>query len=174
MGTYIDIKTNRNIPTVANYSALPAPASAVNEYYWVLASQGTAWLPGGFGGTYYPLGLYYSNGTTWSHMETPVQATQIEVDAGINEDKFVAPKTLAESTYVIDFFIGILFEVVDTWTYVAPQVFQINTVDNPDGIVYTITVNALPYTLGNTINLYDVVEINGDIVGFLKLNCKLV
>jgi hypothetical protein len=94
LSTYIDIKTNRNIPTVANYAALPAPNIAVGEYYWVLASQGTYWLPGNLGGTYYPLGLYFSNGAVWSHMETPVQATLSEVNIGTIEDKFVSPSTL--------------------------------------------------------------------------------
>lgn len=172
MGTYIDIKTNRNIPTVANYSALPAPASVVNEYYWVLASQGTAWLPGSMGGTYYPLGLYYSNGTTWSHMATPVQATQVEVDAGVNEDKFVSPKTLKDSVYFTEFEISVNFIDVDTFNYRAPENFTIDTIDNPDGLTLTIEVNGLPYTLGTLINYLDTLEVTPDIVGFIKLNCS--
>lgn len=162
MGTYIDIKTNRNIPTVANFSALPAPASAVNEYYWVLASQGTA----------YPLGLYYSNGITWSHMVTPVQATQVEVDAGVNEDKFVSPKTLKDSVYFTQFEIGVNFLDVETFNYRAPENFTIDTIDNPDGLVLTIEVNGNPYVLGTLINYLDTLEITPDIVGFIKLNCS--
>jgi hypothetical protein len=57
-------------------------------------SQGTSWLPGPLGGTYYPKGLYYSNGTSWEYIDTPYQATQAEVDAGIVDDKFVTPLTL--------------------------------------------------------------------------------
>jgi hypothetical protein len=93
MSTIIDVRTNRNIPTVNTYSDLPPAVSNVAEYYWVLNPQGTYWLPGSLGGTYYPKGLYFSNGTTWSHTETPVQASQIEVDAGVIDDKFVSPLT---------------------------------------------------------------------------------
>jgi len=83
---------------VANYSALPAVADATGNFYWVSASQGTAWLPGSLGGTYYPKGLYYSNGVTWEYTETPAQATQLEVNTGTNTDKFVTPSTLTNAT----------------------------------------------------------------------------
>lgn len=86
-----------SITVVANYSALPAPNTVSGKFYWCENSQGTWWLPGPLGGTYYPNGLYYSNGTTWEYMETPYQATQAEVDAGTNDDKFVTPKTLYNS-----------------------------------------------------------------------------
>jgi hypothetical protein len=82
------------ITVVANYSALPAPSTVAGQFYWCESSQGTWWLPGSLGGTYYPNGLYYSNGTTWEYMEVPFEATQAEVDAGVVNDKFVTPKTL--------------------------------------------------------------------------------
>jgi hypothetical protein len=82
------------ITVVANYSALPAANTQTGKFYWCENSQGTWWLPGNMGGTYYPNGLYYSNGTTWEWMESPYQATQAEVDAGTNDDKFVTPLTL--------------------------------------------------------------------------------
>lgn len=86
-------------PTVvANYSALPSVAAAVGLFYWCEASQGTAWLPGSLGGTYYPKGQYYSNGTIWEYQETPSQATQSDVNTGTNTDKFVTPSTLSNST----------------------------------------------------------------------------
>jgi hypothetical protein len=61
---------------VPYFSNLPNPADAQTNFYWVENSQGTKWLPWNLGGTYYPKGLYYSNGTAWSHMDTPYQATQ--------------------------------------------------------------------------------------------------
>jgi len=79
---------------VANYSALPTPAAGNGKFYWCQSSQGTKWLPGSLGGTYYPAGLYHSNGTTWEFMNTPYQATQIEVDAGLDSEKFVTSSTL--------------------------------------------------------------------------------
>ena len=86
-----------SIIVVANYSALPDPTTVSGEFYWVSNSQGTKWLPGSLGGTYYNSGLYYSNGTTWEFMNVPYQATQLEVDTGTNTDKFVTPKTFNDS-----------------------------------------------------------------------------
>ena len=86
------------ITTVANYSALPSAASVSGKFYWCEASQGTKWLPFSVGGTYYPLGMYYSNGVTWEFSETPYQATQSEVNTGTNTDKFVSPSTFTNAS----------------------------------------------------------------------------
>jgi hypothetical protein len=94
----ISISSNADdITVVANYSALPAANTVSGQFYWCSASQGTAWLPGSLGGTYYSAGLYYSNGSTWEFMAVPYQATQAEVDAGTVTDKFVTPKTFNDS-----------------------------------------------------------------------------
>jgi hypothetical protein len=82
------------ITVVANYSALPAANTVPNKFYWCENSQGTKWLPFSLGGTYYNSGLYYSNGVSWTYMETPYQATQLQVDTGTNNDTFVTPLTL--------------------------------------------------------------------------------
>ena len=87
-----------NITVVANYSALPDPTTVSGQFYWCESSQGTAWLPGSLGGTYYNSGMYYSNGVSWNFMNVPYQATQSEVNAGTNTDKFVTPSTLKNST----------------------------------------------------------------------------
>jgi hypothetical protein len=83
---------------VANYSALPSASTYTNDIVWVSNSQGSKWLPGSLGGTYYPNGLYYSNGTSWEYQETPYNATQSEVNTGTNNDKFVTPLTFANAT----------------------------------------------------------------------------
>ena len=83
---------------VANYSALPSVAAAADLFYFVENSQGTYWLPGKLGGTYYPAGIYYSNGVTWFYAESPYQASQADVNAGLITDQFVSPATLANST----------------------------------------------------------------------------
>ena len=87
-----------SITVVSNYSALPDPTTVSGKFYWCENSQGTAWLPGSLGGTYYSAGMYYSNGVTWSYMEVPFEATQAEVDAGTVTDKFISPSTLANSS----------------------------------------------------------------------------
>jgi len=86
-----------SITVVANYSALPDPTTVSGQFYWAESSQGTSWLPGSLGGTYYNSGMYYSNGVSWSFVNVPYQATQAEVNTGTNDDKFVTPKTLTDS-----------------------------------------------------------------------------
>lgn len=87
-----------SISVVANYSALPSASINLGKFYWASSSQGTKWLPGSIGGTYYPNGLYYSNGTNWEYFESPYQATQSEVNTGTNTDKFVTPSTFANAS----------------------------------------------------------------------------
>jgi hypothetical protein len=87
-----------DITVVANYSALPNPTTVSGQFYWAEASQGTAWLPANVGGTYYSAGMYYSNGVSWSFLDVPYQATQIEVNAGTNTNKFVTPKTFTDAS----------------------------------------------------------------------------
>jgi hypothetical protein len=87
-----------SITVVSNYSALPAANTVSGDFYWVSNSQGTKWLPGSLGGTYYTNGLYYSNGTTWEYIDVPYQATQAEVNTGTNDDKFVTPNTFTNAS----------------------------------------------------------------------------
>lgn len=95
------ISASTNITNVANYSALPLANLNINKYYWCESSQGTPWLPGSLGGTYYSAGLYYSNGITWGYLNVPYQATQSEVNTGTNDDKFVTPLTFTTRTNAI-------------------------------------------------------------------------
>ncbi len=85
------------IIAVTNYTALPNPTTVSGLYYWVSNTQGTSWLPGSLGGTFYNKGMYYSNGTTWEYIDIPYQATQAEVNVGTNNDKFVTPFTFTNS-----------------------------------------------------------------------------
>ena len=82
------------IIVVSNYSLLPNPTTVSGKFYYVNESQGSKWLPGNLGGSYYPKGIYYSNGISWSFVESPYQSSQIEVDSGVNNDKFITPLTL--------------------------------------------------------------------------------
>ncbi len=98
-GTSWEYNEADQITVVANYSALPAVATVIGQFFWCSASQGTSWLPGSLGGTYYNAGLYYSNGVTWEYIETPYQATLVEVNTGTNDNKFVTPSTLSNSNW---------------------------------------------------------------------------
>ena len=86
---------NSIVPT---YSALPPASDNPNKLFYVSTTQGTKWLPGNLGGTYYPQGWYYSDGIIYTWQEIPFQATQIEVNTGTNVDKFITPKTFNDST----------------------------------------------------------------------------
>jgi len=52
----------------ANYTDLSTtiPAGISGRFAYCIASEGTAWLPGSFGGSYYNKGWYYDNGTEWT------------------------------------------------------------------------------------------------------------
>lgn len=96
--------------------------------------------------------------------ETTIPTKQIALDVNgfITEDKL--------------FYIGVNFETIGvTWSYVAPEAFKVNTIDNPSGYTYSITNNGSPYTLGSSISLYDTLQIGG-VTGscFLKLNSEIV
>ena len=98
-GTTWETSQADEIKVEPNYAALPDPTTVPGQFYWCENSQGTKWLPGSLGGTYYSKGMYYSNGTSWSFLDVPYQATQSEVNAGLNDDKFVTPNTLANSDW---------------------------------------------------------------------------
>lgn len=88
--TYATIGVTTVINVVSTYSDLPAANTVSGQFFFVENNQGTKWL-----GTFYAKGLYYSNGTSWIYGgEFPINATQIEVDAGVIVDKFVSPNTL--------------------------------------------------------------------------------
>ena len=91
-----------DITVVANYSALPAPATVTGEFYWCSSSQGTAWLPFSLGGTYYSAGLYYSNGIAWEFLAVPYQATLATVNTGTNNDQFVTSYTLTNANVIVN------------------------------------------------------------------------
>lgn len=51
------------------------------ETAYVVNPEGTVWLPGSLGGTYYPRGLYYYNGTQWiSDKQEVAEQLQINID----------------------------------------------------------------------------------------------
>ena len=87
-----------DITVVANYSALPAANTVSGQFYWCSAAQGTSWLPGSLGGTYYNSGMYYSNGISWEFLNVPYNATQSEVNTGTNDDKFITPLTFTNAS----------------------------------------------------------------------------
>jgi hypothetical protein len=85
------------IVVVGNYYELPMASTVPNSFYWCENSVGTPFIGALWGGAYYPVGLYYSNGMIWQYMDTPAQATQAEVDAGIVTDRWISPDTFANA-----------------------------------------------------------------------------
>jgi hypothetical protein len=89
---------------VDNYAALPLPSAAVDEFYFVKNSQGTKWLPGSLGGTYYTNGLYYSDGVEWFYTNLPYQASLSQVNLGTNTSEFLTPYTFDNSNKILNSF----------------------------------------------------------------------
>lgn len=84
---------------VTTYDDLPPAADHTDEFFVVENSQGTSWLPGSLGGTFYAKGFYYSNGVSWVYAgDIPYQATLADVNAGTVTDQFVTPYTLSNTT----------------------------------------------------------------------------
>lgn len=86
------------IIVVQNFSALPDPTTVAGKFYWASETEGTKWLPGSLGGTFYNSGLYYSNGISWEYQETPHNATLSQVNVGTNTTTFVTPFTFTNAS----------------------------------------------------------------------------
>lgn len=82
------------IPHFNTFADLPSANLHVGKVYYVTTATGTWWLPSSLGGTYYPKGLYYSDGISWETTPTPWASTQSQVDNDENDDTFVTPRTL--------------------------------------------------------------------------------
>ena len=83
---------------VINYSVLPDPTTVPYQIWIVQNSEGTQWLPGSLGGTYYPEGVYISDGTKWIYHKDNYQATQSEVNTGTIATKWVSPLTFENAS----------------------------------------------------------------------------
>lgn len=156
-----------NIFVVDYYSNLPAANLHPGVFYWVEADEGTWWLPGTLGGTYFKKGLYYSNGIVWETAPVPYQATQAEVDAGVNEYKFVTPKTLKTRLDTFTSDLNYLHEQVipsATWTIThnLGKFPSINVMDTAG----TEIEGAVEYTNTNTL----IVSFNNAFSGKATLN----
>lgn len=95
-GTSWETSEADDVKVVANFDALPDPTTVPGQFYWCEASQGSKWNP--FTGPFKNSGMYYSNGTSWTFLNVPYQATQAEVNAGLNDDKFLTAKTFNDSS----------------------------------------------------------------------------
>ena len=83
---------------VANYSALPDPTTVPYQIWICENTEGTQWLPGSLGGTYYPEGGYVSDGTKWIYHKDNYQATQNEVNIGTVTNKWLSPFTFENAS----------------------------------------------------------------------------
>lgn len=154
------------ITSVANYSTLPSASTHNGEFYWCESSQGTAWLPGSLGGTYYPKGLYYSNGTSWSATDLPYNATISEVNTGTNNDKFVTPSTFASAS-----------KWATKQDFLDEFIFVSSKSDLPTASAGVITLSDnVTYFIATTIDLTGDRLVGGQnttIIGGSSENCKL-
>lgn len=154
------------ISVVANYSSLPSATSHSTEFYWASNSQGTKWLPASLGGTYYPNGMYYSNGTDWEYLITPYNATLSEVDTGTNTDKFVTPYTFENASKWNDY------------TLLNQSFIFVNSkLDFPTPVSGVITLaDNVTYFITTTVDLLGdrlVCGVNTVIIGGSSENCIL-
>lgn len=83
---------------VDTYSDLPDPSTTIYQIWVAKNSEGSQWLPGSLGGTYYPEGAYVSDGIKWISHKDSYQATQTEVNVGSITNKWVTPNTLLNSS----------------------------------------------------------------------------
>ena len=89
---------------------------------------------------------------------------------GYKYNPFTRKLDLVETGDIYD--ISVNFIDVEQFVYVAPEDFQIDTVENPDALTLTIKVNTVAYTLGTTISKFDDLTIDSSGVGFIILNCS--
>jgi hypothetical protein len=69
---FTELYTGKDSVTVANFAALPPPATVPGQRYWCLASQGVYLI------NRKPAGAYYSDGVAWTWLgDNPTTADQI-------------------------------------------------------------------------------------------------
>ena len=93
-----DETTGTHLGTFDNYSALVAayPTAAVGTLAYCENSEGTKWLPGSLGGTFYSKGTYCWNGTIWDSSASEIaEALQTLEDSRL-KSKAVSVDTTAE------------------------------------------------------------------------------
>jgi hypothetical protein len=89
--------------------------------------------------------------------------------ASLLENGTITPISESQS-----FYLALNFVDLEQFIYVAPEDFKINSITNPSSLLVTITLNDVPYTLGESINEFDIIKVNVDSIGFIKLNCDII
>ena len=176
-GTVWQFSIADNITVVANYSALPDPTTVNGQFFWAEASQGTSWLPFSVGGTYYSAGMYYSNGIAWSFLDVPYQASQAEVNAGTNTNKFVTPSTLKNQNYLAPLesptFTGTPSAPTqtsnDNSTKIATTAYVDNAVTRKNIISDTVSATVTGTTANTLVKTYELTAGTLPVSGFLDL-----
>ena len=155
------------VDKVDTYSLLPVASGYTGNCYLVLNDEGTSWLPGSLGGTFYAKGVYYSNGSTWILMSSiPYQATQDETNAGVVDNVFVTPLKLSNysgfTTYQ---------KVINNFVFVSVK----SDFPTPSGGIITLLANTT-YFITTTIDLTGdrlVCSANTTIIGGSSENCRI-
>lgn len=161
----------------SDYSNLLVVGSGATagELAYVVAEQGTKWLPGSLGGTYYSSGLWYYNGTAW--VNDNISINKALNDAASFTDTYVTGATIDGSNVLTlkknnyaDVTVDLTqldtpIDIKDALGQTANGPFFLPTADNPfatqrqidnmrDGGVFgkqgsPISVGGLSITLGN-------------------------
>jgi hypothetical protein len=77
-----DLEKSKIKYTVENYTELlTVTGQRVNTFAFVLNSQGTPWLPGSLGGSYYGKGLYIWTGDMWVSSNINLNAALSDISA---------------------------------------------------------------------------------------------
>lgn len=99
----------------------------------------------------------------------------ILADLAGSGEKSLAVNNLGQVIHSKAFKLTLDFISVVQLVYRAPETFKIVSITNPDSLTVTLKVNAVAYTLGNTITEFvDTLTVDVNAVGLINLNCELV
>jgi len=89
--------------TADNFTALSLIVGETGDFAYVFNSQGTQWLPGTLGGTYFPSGFYIYDGAVWVMDDTMEQVAEqldligLGVETQFSQDLTIS--TITSSSY---------------------------------------------------------------------------
>lgn len=137
-----------------NYTDLLTKVGMVSgDLSYVDSSQGTKWLPGTIGGSYYPEGWYRYNGTSWVSDRNDISEKLSELDSlgyavymdGTYVSNATALSTTVGNTSIIDIDGATTIKtqlpvgVTDFFDVATSKILPVNA---NDGFSYTISFNA--------------------------------
>lgn len=112
--------------TASNFTDLQqTPGTTVGQLGFAFNSQGTKWLPGTIGGTYYPSGTYVWDGTDWVSNRNEIASELQDLQPEINTITVLANDEIQTTLDTIDF-VSAFIEVQEP----GPQITATGVIDN--------------------------------------------